>query len=181
MKRSMMSCLGMPLVNSASLKPVLQRDKVVVRDLAVDDKYGSARLTPLEIIVTIFNGGPESRALAMQVFRLLELFVDDSRLVLFVLFLGQVVQKLLHVIKERLYSSLQVDRILFALDQETHTHGTRRRSRQGKDDVTELLLGSQDVESRLRDERCEEGKLRPQDIVLNVANFAIVLDSRVDF
>jgi hypothetical protein len=117
----------------------------------------------------------------MQVFRLLELFVDDSRLVLFVLFLGQVVQKLLHVIKERLYSSLQVDRILFALDQETHTHGTRRRARQGKDDVTELLLGSQDVEGRLRDERCEEGKLRPQDIVLNVANFAIVLDSRVDF
>ena len=55
-------------------------------------------LTPLEVIVAVFDSGPESRAFAVQILGLLQLLQDNSLLVLFVFLLAQLIQELLHVV-----------------------------------------------------------------------------------
>ena len=93
----------------------------------------------------------------MQVFGLFELLVNDSRLVLFILLFGHVVQKFFHVVQESFHPRLKVDAVLLTLDKESQTHGPCRGPGQGKDNVTELFLGSQDVESRLGNEGRQQG------------------------
>lgn len=150
-----------------------------VRDARERRKTAKERLTTLEIKVPILDMPPKSRTLLVQVLDLLKLVINQALLLLLKLLLAHLLNRLLEGNEEGLDPVLEKLGIVLTLNEDVEADGSRVGSTSGRDEVSELFLGSEGVEAGFSSDLGEEGGERSKGVGGGGADLAVVLDSGV--
>lgn len=127
----------------------------------------------MEVEITPFNLRPESVHLLIQILRCLSPLLLQCALVLLKLRVVHSLDLPIHLAQERVHTLLEVEWITLALhdDADTRLSASSQLPLRGIDDIPELFSRSQDRESRLGENMCNE---RCQDLPTRVRDLAQV-------